>query len=175
MAQHCRICGLLLNLKEDDWIKPVNNYYYHRDCYNKWKKSDPAKDEEYEDLIYDFIKRDMHFDYDYWKCETQLKKFKKDGMTLKGVFFALKYFYEVCHGDWSKGHGGIGIVPYIYEDSYRYWARKEQEQKGAIAEIEQQMLEAHQREVKKVLAPQPKKKKKEVDLSVLGEMEDEEW
>ena len=175
MAQHCRVCGLLLNLDKDDWIKPVNNYYYHRDCYYEWKKSNPTDDEEYRDLIYDFIKRDMHFEYSYWKCEAQLNKFVKNGMTLKGVFFALKYFYEVSHGDWSKGHGGVGIVPYIYEDSCRYWARREQEQKGAIAEIEQQMLEAHQREVKKVLAPQPKKKKKEVDLSVLGEMEDEEW
>ena len=38
-------------------------------------------------------------------------------MTAKGMYFALKYFYEIKKGDVSKSENGIGIIPHIYEDS----------------------------------------------------------
>lgn len=141
----CRVCKRQINKKEDDWIMPSKNYYYHKKCYENWKKAEPASDEEYKDLIYDFIKRDLKKNYDYWVCEAQRGKFLKQKMTNKGILFALKYFYEVKHGDWEKGHGGIGIVPFIYNDACAYWAARERQAEGTIAEIERQMIAASQR------------------------------
>lgn len=34
---------------------------------------------------------------------------------------ALKYFYEIKHNDVSKANGGIGILPYCYQDAYNYY------------------------------------------------------
>jgi hypothetical protein len=118
----CRLCNIEIDKEKDDWVMPSKNYYYHRQCYKNWKKAELKDDEDYVDLIYDFIARDLKVTYDWWVCEAQRKKFIKEKMTNKGILFAVKYFYEVKHGDWEKGHGGIGIVPFIYGDACEYWA-----------------------------------------------------
>ena len=173
----CRLCKGKIDRNIDpdgkDWLMASKNYFYHRQCYKNWKKAELKDDEDYVDLIYDFIARDLKVTYDWWVCEAQRKKFVKEKMTNKGILFALKYFYEVKHGDWEKGHGGIGIVPFIYSDACAYWAARERQSAGTIAEIERQMREAAER--KKVSVSKKKEKPKyEVDFSVLDGLEDEE-
>ena len=175
----CRIChtkDIDRNIDPDGktWIMPSKNYFYHRKCYEDWKHGAPASDEEYKDYIYDFIARDLKVSYDYHMCEAQRKKFLKNDMTNKGIFFALKYFYEIKHGDWEKGHGGLGIVPYIYTDSCTYWANKERKSKGIIAEIERQMRDNIMRPRHTIQKKEIKPRKFEVDFSVLDNLEDEE-
>ena len=168
----CRLCNIPIDKEKDDWIMPSKNYYYHKQCYNNWKKVQPKADEEYVDLIYDFIARDLKVSYDWWVCEAQRKKFLKEKMTNKGILFALKYFYEVKHGNWEKGHGGIGIVPFIYNDACAYWAAKEYNAKGTIAEIERQMFEAANRT--KIRIKKKEKKRVHMDFSVLDELEEDD-
>ncbi len=171
----CRLCGEEINKEKNDWIMPSKNWYYHKQCYNNWKQAQFNNDEEYIDMIYDFIARDLKKSYDWWVCEAQRKKFiKENKMTNKGILFALKYFYEVKHGDWEKGHGGIGIVPFIYKDSCAYWAAREHNSQGTIAEIERQMREAANRNKKVIHKKENKQKKFKVDFSVLDDLEDEE-
>ena len=170
----CRICGIEIDKEHDDWVMPSRNYYYHRQCYNEWKNAEFNDDDEYIDMIYDFIARDLKVSYNWHICEVQRKKFIKDHrMTNKGILFALKYFYEVRHGDWEKGHGGIGIVPFIYNDSCAYWAAKERYSEGTIAEIERQMREAAERQ-KVTVKKKNTKDKYVVDFSVLDDLEDDE-
>lgn len=168
----CRLCKEYIDKeKETGWIMPKNRQYYHKKCYEEWKASKPENDEEYIAFIYDYISRDLKVPYDWFMCEAQRKKFVKDEMTNKGIFFALKYFYDVKHNDWDKGHGGIGIVPYIYKESCAYWANKERINEGLLDQIEQQMKENRERGAKTV---RRKKKKKEIkpDFSMIAEMED---
>ena len=170
----CRICKEKIDKSATDWIMPSKNYYYHRKCYNDWKKAQLEDDEEYVDLIYDFISRDLKVTYDWWICEAQRKKFiKNDKMTNKGILFALKYFYEVKHGDWEKGHGGIGIIPFVYNDSCAYWAARERRSAGTIAEIERQMREAAARKKVRIQRHETKPKYT-IDFSVLDDLEDDE-
>ena len=173
MAQ-CRICKIDIDKEHDDWVMPSKNWYYHRKCYEDWKHATPATDEEYKAYIYDFISRDLKVSYDYHMCEAQRQKFVKENMTNKGIFFALKYFYNVKQNDWDKGHGGIGIVPFIYTESCTYWANQERKNNGIIAEIEQQMRAASERQIKVVAKKQTKPRKFEVDFSVLNDLEDDE-
>lgn len=170
----CRLCKIEINKEKDDWIMPVRNYYYHRNCYKDWKEAEHVNDEDYIELIYDFIARDLKVKYNYHVCEAQRKKFIKDNkMTNKGILFALKYFYEIKHGDWEKGYGGIGIIPFIYTESCAYWAAQERKSKGIIAEIEHQMREAQNRTKKTIVQQKVQPRKFTVDLSAIAEMEDE--
>jgi len=171
----CRICDIEIDKKHDDWVKPVTNWYYHRKCYQDWKKATPATDNEYKAYIYDFISRDLKVSYNYHMCEAQREKFVKEHkMTNKGIFFALKYFYEIKHGDWDKGHGGFGIIPYIYNESCTYWALREKESKGVVNEIEYQMRAAAERKQQIVKKEDIKPRKFEVDFSALDDLEDDE-
>ena len=169
----CRICNIEINKEKDDWIMPSKNWYYHRQCYKNWKKAQPESDEDYIDLIYDFIARDLKETYNWWVCEAQRKRFVKDKMTNKGILFALKYFYEIKHGDWEKGHGGIGIVPFIYNDACAYWAARERQSAGTIAEIERQMRAAAERKRVRIKRHETKPKYI-VDFSALDNLEDDE-
>ena len=170
----CRICKQQIDKEKDDWVMPSRNYYFHRKCYHDWKKTEPLVDEEWKPFIYDFISRDLKVSYNYHMVEAQLKKFLKEKMTMKGVYFALKYFYEIKNNDWDKGSGGIGIVPYVYRESCTYWAKRERMQKGTIAEIERQMREAMERPKKVVVKKTNRPKKGAIDLSSIAEMEDDE-
>ena len=133
----CRVCKKTIDKKSDDWIMPSRNYYYHKSCYADFK--DVKKDktnEDYKHLIYDYLSRELKVSYEYYKIEAQINQFIKDGMTMKGIFFALKYYYDKMGKEyWLKGYGGIGIVPYIYEESSRYWIQREQEKVGTLEAI----------------------------------------
>jgi hypothetical protein len=108
-------------------------------------------------------------------CDAQRKKFiKENQMTNKGILFALKYFYEVKHGDWEKGHGGIGIIPFVYTDSCAYWSALERKTEGIIADIERQMRAAMERNQKTYIQQTVKPRKFEVDFSQLDDLEDDE-
>lgn len=171
----CRICKGEINRNvETDWIMPSRNWYYHEKCYKDWKKSTPTQDEQYISFIYDFISRDMKVQYDYHMCETQRKKYVNEkNMTNKGIFFTLKYFYELKGGDWEKGHGGLGIVPYVYNEACTYWVEQERKSKGIVAQIEAQMKKAAERD-SKVIKKKEVKKKSKINLAIIEEMEDEE-
>ena len=112
--------------------------------------------------------------YDYYMCEAQRKKFiSENKMTNKGIFFTLKYFYDVKGGSWDRSHGGIGIVPFIYNEACNYWVKKEKSDNGIIARIEQQIKEARQRD-KKIVRKKGRKQKVVIDLGAIGEMENDE-
>ena len=49
MAQ-CRLCKIEIDKEKDDWVMPSRNYYYHKKCYENWKKAQFKNDEEYVDM-----------------------------------------------------------------------------------------------------------------------------
>lgn len=135
----CRICHVPIDKeKQNDWFMPSKNYYYHRECYNTWKAA-PSSDEDWILMIYDFLARDLKVKYDYHMCQAQIQKFWKDKkINPKGVYFTLKYFYEIKGNDWNKGHGGIGIVPYVFADAKAYWIEQEIKKRGFMKQLEQE-------------------------------------
>ena len=177
----CRICKSKdidrnTQIEGVDWGGRWIIWNYNKSCYDNWKQSTPATDEEYREFIFDFIARDLKVSYDYHMCKAQIDKFVKENkMTVKGIFFALKYFYEIKGGDWNKGHGGIGIVPFIYNEACTYWYNREKKTKGVVAEIERQMRDAENRTKKEVVQKKTQPRKFTVDLNIIEEMEDDEW
>lgn len=179
MAKHvviCRYCGKEFDtnplVEEVDWIRPSRNYYYHVSCYEffkslKRKGSKEQSDKEWHELIYDYIAHDLKKSYDFFKCENQLKKFVETDKiaTYKGIFFTLKYFYEVKKGEWEKGYGGVGIVPYVYKEATEYWVEVEKKKKGTLLAIEEQLKSrAAQQTVTRKRTSPPKKKKEKWNL-----------
>lgn len=52
----------------------------------------------------------------------QIQKFINMGFTYNGIYYTLIYWYEVKKNSADKSMGGIGIVPYIYNEAKKYWA-----------------------------------------------------
>ena len=166
----CRVCKQKFDknkLQENvDWVMPSKNYYYHKECYDNWKNNKKKNDADWIALIYDFLARDLKVHYDYHMCEAQRKKFvNSKKYTNKGIYFTLKYFYEIKNGDWSKSNGGIGIIPYVYEDSVKYWVAQDRQSKGILTAIENQIKERAERETITITRKtEPKKNKAKFSL-----------
>lgn len=183
MCRACRKTDIDRNIQIEgvDWVMPRSRYYYHKKCYDDWikKKDDIHADVEndtlWRDATYDFLTRDLKLNirdkfFSQWKNYMNSQKY-----TAKGIYFAIRYFYNVQKGDPSKAEGGIGIIPYIYSDACSYWVDQERKTKGIVADIERQLREAEQRTKKVVIQKQIQPRKMKIDLSSIEEMEDEEW
>lgn len=141
----CRICHMPIDkvkqIENIDWIMPSKGWYYHKECYETWK-ANPASDDDWVKMIFDFLARDLKVSYDYFLCSAQIEKFwKENKINPKGIYFTLKYFYEIKHNSWEKGHGGLGIVPYVFNESKNYWIEQERKKYGFMKQLEEQAKE----------------------------------
>ena len=54
--------------------------------------------------------------------KAEIKEFTTEhNYTYSGILKSLVYFYEVKGNSKDKANGGIGIVPFIYQDAYNYY------------------------------------------------------
>ena len=186
MKQHivtCRICKEKFDtnklIEDIEWIMPSPKFYYHKKCYEDWaKKKDKVSSTGDSDLYFDaswrYLKEELHINPDFHKIKKQWDSCIAQGMTAKGIYFTLRYFYEIEKGDKEKSQRGIGIVPYVYSRATTYWGNRERTESGICDRIEEQLRKANNQTtmvVKKVI---PKKKNKKIDLAALADLEDEE-
>lgn len=172
----CRWCGVYFNtskMEKDMWIMPVNGWYYHKDCWEDKQKPGSIKPEAsvdefdtYRQNIFLFIERDLKGTCDYARITQQMKQYKLNNKewTYKGMFFALKWFYEVKKNDWGKANGGLGILPYIYYEGTEYWRELERRSTGLIAQITKEMEERAKKEPIVIVRKKKEKDKTRIKL-----------
>ena len=160
----CRLCGQYFDAQLDGldtvYVMPAKNYYYHKTCYDNWKKANLNEDDQWRDRIYDYLAHDLKIKYDFFKCEAFFKSFIKSEKkgTYKGCYFALKYFYEIQGGDREKSYGGLGIIPYVYAKSTEYWSRKNKKIVASLLLLKKK-LRSEKNFAQKLLLEQQRKKK----------------
>lgn len=148
----CRVCHQTIDVdKETGWIRPVERMYYHQVCYDDFaKKKGAIKEgdlhvEGDNDLWYsavcDYLARDIKMKVNYKKMTSQWNNLLKKGFTAKGIYFTLRYFYEIAKGDPEKAENGIGIVSYIYNEGTEYWGNRSIKDRGICDRIEAQIRE----------------------------------
>ena len=102
-----------------------------------------ASNKEWQDMLWEYLRKELKMCVDFKKMNRQWETFLKKGMTAKGMYFCLKYFYDIKKGDPTKSENGIGIIPYVYEESKEYWYTRERQQKGICAKLEEQIRQTH--------------------------------
>lgn len=173
----CRICKEKIDTDaKQDWIMPSKNWYYHIKCYEdfgkKAKDINGALDEDlWFQAAWDFLLKDQRIMVDFLKMRSQWDNFLKKNMTAKGMYFTLRYFYEVKHGDAEKADGGIGIIPFIYTEGCEYWAQLDNREVGICQRIEEQIKQRYNRPT--VTMQMGKKAKPKLKIS-LEDIEKEE-
>ena len=182
----CRICKQKFNRLDDSlaeneyWIKPSKNWYYHKKCYDEYlqartKVNSVMEDEDWFNAAWDFLTKDLKYSFNYMKVQKQWESFQKKKMTPKGMYFCLKYFYEIKKGDISKSENGVGIIPYVYEESAEYWINREERDKGICAAIEKQIFNAiNSKKVEVKLNKKKKEKKNTPEIFAKIELEGED-
>lgn len=131
----CPICGEQFYREDEPFVK-IKNRYAHKKCF---EAQEIAKDEETKekDLLYSYISKIFNDTANYARINKQISEYLKQGYSYKGMRKTLIYWFDVKHGDLSKTNGGIGIIPYIYQDALTYWRgiwEAQQRNKEAIVE-----------------------------------------
>lgn len=182
---HCRRCKMAIDRDiQNDWCMPSKGYYYHISCYEDFvkkkgaiKENDigtEADDDIWRSAVYDYLRKDLKISVNWHKFSSQWENFLKKNMTAKGIYFALRYFYEIAKGDPKKSENGIGIVPHIYNEGTCYWGERNQRNKGICARIEAQIKQAEARKVVVIHRErQVEKKKGWIDFEDVEKLEDE--
>lgn len=179
---HCRICkgdiDRNIQIENVDWVMPSKNWFYHKRCYMDWakKKNDihsKGNEEDWFSAMWEYLSKDLKIGPDFSKIKSQWANFLKKGFTPKGIYFSIRYHYEIKKGDSKKSEGGIGIVPYIYEECKGYWVKRESEFNDICTKIEKQIKELKEKKPKEVEYIRRERKVKQLSLSDILEGEDE--
>lgn len=125
----CPYCKIKFDREKVSCEQVSERRYAHKDCILR-KQQEALKEQEDLQKLYDYIKILFKSDEISQKIQRQISTYKKQyDYSYSGMHKALVYFYEIKKNDISKANGGIGIIPYIYEESYRYffeqWQRKQ--------------------------------------------------
>lgn len=180
----CRICKEKFdrndpNLIEGiDYVKPSERMYYHKKCYDEYQLNREdinavKNDEIWFAATWELLTKHLKYNFNYVKVYNQWKSYIKDKMTAKGIYFALKYFYEIKKGDVKKSEHGIGIVPHIYKDSAEYWNGRQEQTKVICEGISKQIKESNAREIIKKNIKKVNRTNKSINLKNIMDMEDD--
>lgn len=130
-----------------DWVH-IKNRYWHKNCYEIYLKfrenvsilNDDVADDRWFQELKDYLWFNAQLpEINFAMIQQQWNSYlKKRGYTAKGIYFTIRYFYEVKKGDGEKANGGIGIVPFIYKDAANYWKDHRDKMETIITAISRQ-------------------------------------
>lgn len=118
----CTVCGGQFDRDKVQAVKSGARRYAHYTCLPSGEKvAMPQVDEELTKLI-EYAQQLLGKDYNAARVKKQIKDFKEEyGYSYSGMMKSLVYFYEVKGNSKDKANGGIGIVPFVYNDAYNYY------------------------------------------------------
>lgn len=136
----CKVCGERFDRDVVQAVKVGARRYAHQTCFPTGEIVPlPQKDPDLVELE-EYITKLLGKDYNQARVKKQIKDFKEENhFSYSGILKSLVYFYEVKGNSIDKANGGIGIVPFVYQDAYNYYydlfmAQSRNEQKD-VADI----------------------------------------
>lgn len=130
--------------------------YAHKKCFENEENRELTDEEKLNRYIMKLFKSD----YVYPKVKRQIKSYIEDySFTYSGILKALIYYYDVKGNSFDelRSGGGIGIVPYVYQQAYNYYYaiwEAQQRQEKALADF---TLDAFIPKVIEITIPIPKR------------------
>ena len=116
----CPICG-----KDFDRDKipshQTGRRYAHIECWAR-KQTMKTQDEKDRDDLEEYVMNLFGLNVISPKIKRQIDSYHNEyKYTYTGIKKALIYHFEVKKGDIKQANGGIGIVPYVYEQARNYY------------------------------------------------------
>ena len=149
----------------------IGRRYAHMKCYNEHEAAMTQEEKDLRDL-YAYIKDLLGVEYNFKKVEHQIKEFKKytDGndipYTYSGMLASLRWFYEIKGNSKEAANGGIGIIPYIYNDAKKYYYNL------YLAQQRNKNVQGYTLQIKEIVIPSPRMYIAPPKLFDLGEEEE---
>lgn len=115
----CIQCGKQFDRDKVPCIK-IGRRYAHKTCGEENEAG--LQEQKDKDMFYEMIKSIYGTEYNYMLINTQATDYiNQYGYTWSGMAACLHWFYHINHGSLEEGHGGVGIIPYIYDQVREYY------------------------------------------------------
>lgn len=151
------ICQRCKTMTSDDDLVKVKGKNFHKSCGQLYQDSMNLQD---------YICQLFAYKKPGPRVQTQIKTFTQEyGYTYSGIQKALVYFFEVKKNTIQKSNGGIGIVPYIYDEAQEYYRKLDKTAEKMAASIQPHKTRAVS--IEAVQARNDMKKRQEIDLTSL--------
>lgn len=171
MAKHlvkCAICGKTFDTNVIQAVRHGARRYAHQTCYPEGEPI-PLGPEADPDMINlkNYINQ-IYGDSANWALiNRQIKKFTQENKySLSGILKSLVFFYDIKKNPVEKSQGGIGIVPYCYQDAYNYYYAL------YMAQVSNQDKVVQNNNFREITIKPPKRRKRKLKLFNLGEEEE---
>ena len=125
--------------------------YAHKECADKVNATKTQSELDYEELE-KYIKQLLKDNYINVKVKKQIMDFKKDyNYTYSGMLKTLQWWYDIKGNPIDKANGGVGIIPFVYDEAYKYYEMLfNAEQKNAATG-----LLHHETRIEEIVIPPP--------------------
>lgn len=123
MAKHmvkCPICNETFDANQEEYVMIGRRYAHLRCKQSAQEREEQTKRDKAE--LETYIKELFKYQQLPEKVKRQIKQYTtENGYTYSGILKTLKYWFDIKNNNIEKANGGIGIVPWIYNDAYNYW------------------------------------------------------
>ena len=158
----CPGCKQAVEKIEENKVVGKNNHtrYWHPDCLREArnKKERKIAEEMGRKAIFNYlIDLGMKPNYAFWGRQRN-DFINKYGYCDSGILMALKYWFGEKKNSIEKANGGMGIVPYIYDEAQRYYkniilkkrklaeqAIRQQQEKNKVIKINENKIDTRKK------------------------------
>ena len=117
----CVYCKCEFDRTKEPFVQVSERRYAHASCHEKAEASKPQDVKDYEALER-YIKQLFNTSVLSAKVRKQIKDYKETyNYTYTGMLKTLQWWYDVQKNSIEKANGGIGIVPYKYDEACKYY------------------------------------------------------
>jgi len=117
----CYYCGEQFDRNQEEWVAVSARRYAHKKCHDEVQSNKTQEEIDYENLL-QYIKKTYCYTAIPAKITRQITDYKKQyNFTYSGMLKALKWWFEIKRNSIEDANGGIGILPYIYNDAKTYY------------------------------------------------------
>lgn len=164
----CLYCGKTFDRDKVECVKVSARRYAEKTCVDAHEGSKTKEQKDLESLE-EYIMKLFNTTYITARVRKQITQMKEKSYSYSGMLKSLIYFYEVKGNSLEKANGGIGIVPFVYEDAYNYYyslfvAQQKNEHKD---------LDSFTYEVREITISSPQRKPRKRSKFTFLDMEEE--
>ena len=164
----CTVCGESFDRDKVQAVKSGARRYAHYTCLPEGELvplPNAVVDQDLVDLE-NYIKNLLGDDYNPARVKKQIKDYKNEyNYSYSGMLKALVWFYEIKGNSIEKANGGIGILPFVYQDAYNYYYSL------YLAQLvnEEKDVNQYKTKVREIVIKSPSVAEKPIRLFDLGE------
>ena len=117
----CFYCGEQFDRNAEEFVAINSRRYAHKKCHELAEAGKTQDEKDYEALT-NYIKKVFSYSTIPAKISRQITDYKKQyNFTYSGMLKALVWWFNVKGNTTEGTNGGIGILPYIYNDAKTYY------------------------------------------------------